>query len=140
MKSKKPAKKHVDLELGELPVEYINASLGLELDPGPAILSGVASKHAEKHHPDDYAICLPHIAGILARPLYIGDDFKNRDNIELVGRIPTISSHILVAVKIVPDGEGRYRVASFYRISQQKVERRKASGHLVWASKNKAPL
>lgn len=71
---KKPSP--VTLRLGPLPVGMINKTLGLELDDGEAVVTPSHQVHAAKNHPQDYARCLPHVAAIIANPLYIGDDFK----------------------------------------------------------------
>ena len=41
------------LELGQRPVELINATLGTELEPGNAILTVRAHEHVEADHPDE---------------------------------------------------------------------------------------
>jgi hypothetical protein len=133
MAQTKPKRKRTqpDLVFGELPVQTINNTLGLELDPGPVVLTRAAQRHAARRHPEDYSQCLPHLAQVVLRPLYIGDDFKNEGKIELVGRVRAISSAILVAVALEADDAGHYRVCSFYPISEEKIEKRKERRHLL---------
>lgn len=127
----RPSKpKLVPYLFGPLPVEGINAALKLELDPGDVVMSIRAQKHAQNRHPVDYARCFPHVASIVTGPLYVRDDFKNSDKIEMVGKAAGLPDWLLVAVEIAVDEEGRYNVTSFYPISEQKIENRKQSGHL----------
>lgn len=115
---------------GPLPVRAPNHALGLELDDGEAIMSANAQQHAQSRHSQHFARCFPHIASVIATPLYIRDDFRNDGKIELVGRPVSLADYLLVAVEIVMDVAGRYHVASFYPISEKKVAVRRDSGHL----------
>ena len=133
--AKASKKKPVDLIVGPLPVEAINATLDTELEPGEVVFSAGAQAHAKRRHPDDYAQCLPHIGGIVTGPLYVGDDFRNPGKIELVSRLRSLDGGLLVAVALERDDAGRYHVASFYPVSQAKIDRRRKSGTLrnvVW--------
>ena len=126
---------HITLRFGPLPVDVINKTLNLELDPGEAILTPSHQVHAARRHPEDYARCQPHVAAILANPLWIGDDFKNEGKIELVGRVAAIGGPLLVAVKIAVNANGCYEVASFYPVAETTVESRRAKGYLRLAKK-----
>lgn len=119
-----------DLILGALPVEVINRTIGLDLDPGEVILLRAGQRHAARRHPEDYPICLPHLARVLAAPLYIGDDFRNPGKIEIIGRVVAVSDFILVAVDVEQLEGGRYRVSSFYTLPDDKVQGRRAKGYL----------
>ena len=125
-----PRQRIQDLILGPLPVSMVNRLFGLELLPGKVFLSRAAQIHASRRHPHDYESCLPHISRIIAEPLYIGDDFKNKGKIELIGRAITDRFTILIAVKIEPETNGHYHVVSFYPIAERKVENRRAKGYL----------
>ena len=114
---------------GPLPVEAINGALDLDLEAGEVVMSVNAQRHAQRRHPADYARCFPHVAAIVLTPLYVRDDFRNQGKIELVGRPIGFPDWLLVAVEVSLDDEGRYNVASFYPISEKKVESRKESGH-----------
>ena len=127
--------KIVQLDLGPLPVDLINRATGLELEPGNAFLSINAQKHAAKRHPLDYSRGLPHVAAVIANPMYLGDDFNNRGKIELVARIAALGSALLVAVEITTDHHGRYNVTSFYPIAQWKIDSRRYKGHLLIANR-----
>jgi hypothetical protein len=102
----------------------------MELEEGETVLTANHQVHAARKHPDEYPLFLPHIAQIIAFPLYIGDDFKNSGKIELIGRIPVLGTHVLIAVNTQLDKKGRYKVSSFYSIKPQQVESRKAKGYL----------
>lgn len=128
---KRPRKKKVPLFFGPVPVEPINKALDMELEPGDAVMSANAQKHAQRRHPVDYSRCQPHVAAVLTNPLYARDDFKNNGSIEMVGKPGNLPDYLLVAVEVVLDSEGRYNVTTFYPISDKKVENRRASGHLV---------
>lgn len=122
-------KKLVPYLFGSLPVEGVNGALGLELEGGDVVMSIRAQKHAQKRHPKDYARCFPHVASVIATPLYVCDDFRNPGKIEMVGRPNGFPEWLLVAVEISLDGDGRYNVTSFYPVSDTKVQGRKETGH-----------
>lgn len=124
-------KKKVPLFFGPVPAVAINAALDMEIEPGDAVMPFNAQKHARNKRPVEYARCLPHVAAVISTPLYVRDDFRNTDKIELVGRPDGMTDYLLVAVEIVLDEQGRYNVTSFYPISEKKVQNRRESGHLV---------
>jgi phage-Barnase-EndoU-ColicinE5/D-RelE like nuclease3 len=118
-----------DISVCQLPCDIINRTLGLELEPGEVVLTRAAQVHAAKRHPGDYQICLPYLGAIVAAPFYIGDDLENA-GIELIARLPALGEYILVAVNIVRDEKGRYQIASFYKVSRQKIDGRREKGFL----------
>ena len=120
----------VALTLGPMPTAEVYRATGHELDEGEIILSINAQKHAAKRHPEEYAKCLPHIGSVVANPLFIGCDFKNRGIIEFVSRVRVLGSGLLIAVNIESDEQGRYHVASFYPVSEQKITSRVEKGFL----------
>lgn len=122
----------LDLVLCDLPVDTVNETLEMELDAGMVVLTDAGRKHAKRNHPDDFDRCLPHIAAIVANPLYIGDDLKN-DGIEMIGRAHVLGTYVLVAVNVTLDEKGRYQVASFYPISEGKITSRRLKGYLKGA-------
>ncbi len=77
---------------------------------------------------------------MICDPLYIGDDHENPGKIELIGRIPTVNSFVLVAIEVTKDKHGRYSVRSFYTVSKEKVDGRRQRGFLKIAVKAKGPL
>jgi hypothetical protein len=125
----KRSNKPQDLPICKLPCDLINRTLGMELEPGEVILSRAAQKHASRRHPVDYPVCLPHLATVIETAFYIGDDHDNA-GIELIALVPALGELVLVAVNIVPDEYGRYGVASFYRVSRQKIDGRRQKGFL----------
>lgn len=126
---------------GILPAGVINATLDMELDEGQVVMPVNAQKHAQRNHPADFARCFPHVASVVANPLYIGDDFRNKGKIELVGRPLGLGTPLLVAVELTQDASGRYSVLSFYPISGPKVQSRREKNHLLVAvpAKIRAP-
>jgi hypothetical protein len=126
---KKPAL--VDLILGPLPVDAINRTLDLELEPGDVIFTAAAQAHAYKRHPADFPKCLPHVGPVVERPHYVGDDFKNPGKIELVARIAALGGGLLVAIVVDLDENGRYKVSSLYPIGEKTIENRRQGGHLI---------
>ena len=131
--SRRPPKQP-ELLLGALPVESINKTIGTELEPGQVVLSRAGQAHAARRHPNEYPILLPFLNEIIADPMYIGDDRKN-SGIELVGRVNGANSWALVAVTLEPDKKGRYHIASFYPVSDGKVQSRRQRGFLKVAKK-----
>ena len=127
--SKANRPKLVPYMFGPLPTEGINGALKLELDSGDVVMSIRAQQHVQRKRPVDFARCFPHVASIIATPLYVRDDFKNEGSVELVGKSDGLPDWLLVAVEISLDEDGRYNVTSFYPISDKKVENRKLSGH-----------
>jgi hypothetical protein len=124
----------LDLELGALPVEAVNRALGLELEPGPVVITVAAQVHVARRRPEEYARLLPHLATAVATPLYIGDDHRNPGKIELVARVRATEAYLLVAIVVARDASGRYRVASFYPIKPEQVQNRRARGFLKTAA------
>jgi hypothetical protein len=120
----------VPTPFGQLPVGAINSTLDLDLEPGEAIMSVNAQKHASRKRPYDFARCFPHVASVIGTPLYARDDFKNDGKIELVGKPAALGEYLLVAVEITLDSNGRYNVTSIYPVSETKVANRRESGHL----------
>jgi hypothetical protein len=121
--------KNPDLIIGPMPVDAVNKTLGTEIDPGDVILTRGAQRHAYRRHPRDYPRCLPHLANVIANPRYIGDDHRN-SGIEIWGYAAPVGSLVLVAIKLVPDAEGRYRISSFYIVSEKKAQSRRQKGFL----------
>jgi hypothetical protein len=121
--------KRKELSLGQLCVAKINSALELELLEGDVVFSAGAQVHAERNHPNEFLLCLPFLAGIIADPLYIGDDHKN-PGIELISRVTAANAMVLVAINLERDSDGRYHVLSFYTVKPEKVENRRQRGFL----------
>jgi hypothetical protein len=121
--------KRKELSLGQLPVAKINKALELELIAGEVVFSVGAQVHAEREHPAEFLLCLPYLAGIIADPLYIGDDHKN-PGIELISRVAAVGAMVLVAINLELDHLGRYHILSFYTVKPEKIENRRQKGFL----------
>ncbi len=128
--------KIVRLDFGPLPVDLINRTTGLELETGNVFFSINAQKHSAKRHPLEYSKALPHVAAVIADPMYLGDDFKNPGKIELVSHVAALGNALLVAVEVTIDHDGHYNVTSFYPISQKKIDNRREKGRLVIVKKH----
>ena len=115
---------HTPLDAGPLPVAAIEAATGLVLAPGPVHFSVRAQEHAERRHPDDFALCMRHVARIVTAPDYIGQGPHQADGFELVGEARAEDAVVLVAIKVRPDARGRYIVASTYVIDRGTLDRR----------------
>lgn len=119
------------LDCGPLPVATINAALGLTLAPGRAHFSASAQEHAEDRHPSDFAVCVQHIFDIVRAPEWIGRSPRDLDGFTLVRSVRRRRDIILVAIKISPDKQGRYVVASTYRLTSHDIDVRLAKGFLI---------
>ena len=139
--------KHRNIPIGPLPVTAINRALGLELEEGELVLKSAAQVHAANRHPEEYQVILPCLSEVLASALYVGDDHDNAGKIELIGRIREIDLFILIAIIIEVDAKGFYSVASFYPVSQPKIQGRRDKGQGIFEAialnrkgSRKAPL
>ncbi len=125
-------KRYPALDLGWLPVDLINRTLGTEIEPGRVRLSGRAHRHIAEDHPGDYATCMKALPSAIAAPTYIGQAPHHARNIELVKRVRGIEGWmVLVAVGLEADRRGDYRVRSAYLIREATVEGRRLRGRLA---------
>ena len=126
------ATRYPALDLGWLPVDLINRTLGTELEPGRVRLSARAHRHIAEDHPDDYATCSAALPTAIAAPSYIGQAPHHGDNFELVRRVRGLQGRmVLVAVGLEPDKRGDFRVRTAYLIKEATVERRRLEGWLL---------
>lgn len=123
--------KYKPLDCGPLAVATINGALGMNLAPGRAHFSASAQEHAEDRHPADFAVCFANIKDIVRAPEWVGRNPRDQDGFTLVRSATAGRTIILVAIKIRPDAEGRYVVASTYRLTRHDVEARLAKGFLL---------
>jgi hypothetical protein len=131
----KPAKP-AGMVLCHLPADTINRTIETELEIAEVVLTRAAQTHAARRHPADYPKCFPHLARVIANPLYIGDDYRNPGYIELISAIPgPPPEFMLVAVNLELNEYGQYEVASFYLISEKKIASRRGKGYLKVAQK-----
>ena len=123
--------KYSPLDCGPLAVATINGALGLNLAPGRAHFSASAQEHAEDRHPADYRICIANIRDVVRAPEWVGRNSRERDGFTLVRSALAGKAIILVAIKIKPDAQGRFVVASTYRLTRHDIEVRVAKGFLL---------
>ena len=124
-------KRYPALDLGPLPVDLINRTLGTELEPGRVRLSARAHRHIAEDHPDDYQICIGALPGAIAAPTYIGQAPHQSRNIELVKRVRGVEGWmVLVALGLGRDRRGDYRVRTSYLVRESTVEGRRLRRHL----------
>ena len=128
-RSKRKNNQTLPLDLGPLPIDIIYRVLGLELEEGEVRFSAGAQIHAAKKHPEDYSRYLAFIGGVIASPLYLGDDVRNLGKIEFISRIPKVGG-LLVALEVKKDSAGKYNVVSIYSITHEKIEARRRKGRL----------
>jgi hypothetical protein len=118
------------IQYGPLPIDKVRACLGLELVVGVVRFSEVAQTHAFERHPNDFGICLQHLGRIISDPDFIGRGPNQTDGFELIGDVSEGNAIILVAIKLRPDKNGYYEIASTYRIDKQTIGRRIRKGFL----------
>lgn len=100
-------------------IDTYNRVLGIQLPCNTIFQSGGLFTHISKRHPE----CLKYIDkinDIISNPDYLGVNPKEENSIEFVKRY---SDNILVAVKL-DSGNNYLYVASLYKISEGKLERR----------------
>ena len=121
------------IELGPLPVDSINETLGTELEEGNVRVSRTAHKHIAQDHPDDYELVMANLPMAIAAPTYLGQAPHHGSNIELIRRVksPNNTGYVLVAVGLEPDARGAYAVRSAYVVKAEQVEQRRQKGRLL---------
>lgn len=116
---------------GNFPDNIVNKTLGIDVDPGEVIFSVPAQNHANKRHPGDAAVIIPHLSQVIEDPMYVGDDFNNAGKIELVRKIPNSDGQsALIAVTVEKDDKGFYNICSSYLITQSEVDKKRSKGIL----------
>jgi hypothetical protein len=120
------------LDLGPLPVDLINATIGTELEPGRARLSRSAHRHIAKDHAADYTICMAALqADAITAPTFIGQDPSHAGNFVLVKRVGLPDGRaVLVAIGLEPDDGGNYSVRTSYLIPQRTIDARREAKRL----------
>jgi hypothetical protein len=124
------------IELGAMPVDTINRTLGTELEEGNVRVSRTAHKHIAEDHPADYELVMASLSLAIATPTYLGQAPHHGRNIELIRRVrvPDGTGYVLVAVGLEPDARGDYAVRSAYVVKAEQVEQRRQKGRL-WPPK-----
>ena len=124
--------RYLPIDLGPLPVELINATLGTELEPGRVRLSTQAHRHIAEDHPDDYTTCIAALPDAITTPSFIGQGPGHTRNFEMVRRVARADGQaVLVAIGLEVDDKGEYRVRSCYLISADKVDERRRTRRLL---------
>lgn len=119
------------LRPGNFPDEIVYKTLAIEAEPGAVIFSVPAQNHANKNHPGDAELIIPHLSQVIEDPTYVGDDYRNPGKIELVRMIPgTGGKSALIAVTVEQDKNGLYNVCSSYLITQSEVDKKRSRGIL----------
>ncbi len=120
------------IDLGQLPVDLINATLGTEMEPGRARLSRVAHQHMAEGHPADYPLCIAALkAGAITTTTFIGQDPSHAGNFVIVKRIGLPDGRaVLVAIGLEPNVQGNYSVRTSYLIPQRTLDARRLAGRL----------
>lgn len=118
------SKKSQRIILGELPIDLIEKTIGIDdnIHEGEVVLTKGAKKHIEDKHLVDYERYGRLLPDIIAHPTFLGDDFRNKNKIEFIKKVSG-GDNILVAVSLELNN-GYYHVASFYCISQEKIDNR----------------
>lgn len=125
------------VQLGPIPSDLINRTIGTELEPGEAVLSAQAHRHIAEDHAADYPLVIANLQIVISEPSYIGQSPKHSDNFELVRQIwvPKGRQAILAAVKMTKNEFGNYNIVSGYCLEEEKVTKRILKGHLVLPKK-----
>ena len=119
------------LRPGNFPDNIVYKTLGIEAEPGEVIFSVPAQNHANRNHPGDAALIIPHLSQVIEEPMYVGDDFNNAGKIELVRMIPHSGGRsALIAVTVERDNKGFYNICSSYLITQSEVDKKRSKGIL----------
>lgn len=119
------------LRPGKFPDNIVHKTLGIDVDPGEVIFSAPAQSHANKRHPGDAALIIPHLSQVIEDPMYVGDDFNNVGKIELVRMIPYSGGQsALIALTVEMDDKGFYNICSSYLITQSEVDKKRNKGIL----------
>ncbi len=117
--------------IGTAPADSINATWdGIEAEDKDVWLSLMMHEKVKTKHAEDYDICMQYKELCLAAPTYIGFHPKHPNVVELIRRIPSEDTVVLVAVALVPNDSGNYSVASMYCVSEARVEQYRDSGFL----------
>ena len=94
-------------------------------------MSALAHRHAATEHRTDYAICKELLREAVAAPLYIGQG-PHRTNFELCVRVPSMRGKaVLVAVGLKAGWRGRYKVKSFYMVTEERITDRRLKGYSI---------
>jgi len=112
--------------VGPLPVELINKTLDMYLEPGDLWVSKAAHRHIVEKHPDDYRFIIPALSKLISNPQYIGLDTRHKGNFNLICRHSNDEPvRVLVAIGVERTKYGTYNLKSAYRIKQKDIDSRR---------------
>jgi len=126
-------------------VSYV---LRRSLAAGILHFSAANQDHAFGRHGEEFLACLPHVAATIITPHHIGQSPRHPNGFEIVRATDGASgrgTHVLVAVSLELDCDGRYPIQSVYLIGRDTVSRRLRKGHFVrvstsWSGKSPAEM
>lgn len=120
------------LNLGELPVDRINRTIGTVLVAGHVTVSKKAHQHMAEKHSAEYAEMMEALPGMIANPAFIGRDPAHPHAFYLVDSLETkVGSFALVAIAFERSPEGTYKVASAYGLKATQFTSRVKAGRVV---------
>lgn len=111
-----------------LPFAAINAALSLRLEHGKVHISRQTLRHIYERHPNDYAICVSAVEGIIKNPEFIGQAPHHRENFEVISQVNDVN--ILIAISSIPDARGDYPIMSSYIIPEGTFQRSLRKGYI----------
>lgn len=128
-------------KLGPLPHDIVNRTLSLELGAGRVYLSARAHRHIAEDHPADYRLVIENLEIAVLEPTFLGQAPHHTRNFEAVKRIAVTEAdengrvlrrrYVLIAVSLVPDRHGDYRIVSGYTLKEEEVQTRRNNGRLL---------
>lgn len=120
------------INLGPLPVDRINRTIGTTLLPGKVTVSKIAHQHIAVDHPNEYADIMAALPGLIANPAFIGQDPAHPHAFYLVDALQTaVGSFALVAIAFTRSKGGTYKVASAYGLKATQFTGRVKAGRVV---------
>lgn len=120
------------LNLGPLPVDRINRTVGWTLAAGDVTVSKIAHEHIAKDHPLEYADIMAALPGLIANPAFLGQDPAHPHAFYLVDALATaVGSFAMVAIGFKLSKGGTYKVASAYGLKASQVTGRVKAQRLV---------
>jgi hypothetical protein len=120
------------LNLGPLPVDRINRTIGTALLPGKVTVSKIAHEHIAVKHPLEYAQIMAVLPGLVANPAFIGRDPAHPHAFYLVDSMEVgPGSFAMVAIAFARSKGGTYKVASAYGLKASQLTSRVKTGRVV---------
>ena len=114
------------MEIAGLYIERFNELTGQNIPCGSIYQSDGLYAHVVKRHPECVSL-MGLIPSIISAPDYIGHHPREPQSVELV---KCVNGNLMVCIKLDTKRNFLY-VASFFEISEAKIENRLSSGRLV---------